>query len=368
MKCIKCGNKLNKNDLSCPQCGEPVSDGGDDGYVSASGGKTVLLIGIALFALIAAASAIFILPKLIGGDRPATETVGGEDGDETARPGVSDSAPETSADPVTQDAPVTVPDVVGLYYAAAAQILERVGLKAEAVRVDDDAEADTVLVQSVAAGRELPRGVLVRLQVSTGVSPVLPPPDGCAQKVIIAATGSSAALTLIEWDGRGWAELFTAQASVGANGVGSDYGEGKRISPEGIFDILFCYGLSAPDTRLRFKELAPGDVFVDDSASDYYNTIVNSSELPSGVSYENTYRQFQDDIYWTNIFFAYNGDGETPGFATPGQGSVYTICGINTSPRPTPGCIDITRADMTSLLALLDAAKSPVVVITRENG
>jgi L,D-peptidoglycan transpeptidase YkuD (ErfK/YbiS/YcfS/YnhG family) len=115
---------------------------------------------------------------------------------------------------------------------------------------------------------------------------------------------------------------------------------------------------------LKFRAIQSGDIFIDDSNSPYYNTIQNSSYIDAGVSRENTYKQFSDGRYSTNIFFDYNGDGETAYSATPYMGSVYTICGYNGTLKPTAGCIDISTSDMAELLSLLDSSKHPTISIS----
>jgi L,D-peptidoglycan transpeptidase YkuD (ErfK/YbiS/YcfS/YnhG family) len=191
--------------------------------------------------------------------------------------------------------------------------------------------------------------------------------ESYSQKIEIISETSDptrAALTLYEWSAGEWRSLYETGARVGANGVGDDYGEGKKITPKGTYNILFCYGISAPETNLRFRPLQSDSVFVDDSSSGYYNTIVSSSLIPATVSRENTYSQFSGRTYSTNLFFDYNGDGETFGTATPYKGSVYTVCGYVGTLKATAGCIDISSTDMAQLLRLLDSDKRPVIIIS----
>lgn len=184
------------------------------------------------------------------------------------------------------------------------------------------------------------------------------------QYVEVISNGSNATLVLYEWRSEGWTELMSANATVGKNGVGTNYGEGKNVTPEGVYNIGFCYGLSKPVTGLEFKKLYSNSIFVDDPLSPYYNCLVTTNEY-SGSKYENTYNQFaRNNTYSTNIFIEHNGDGETPNTARAYDGSVITICGYNGSLKPTLGCIDISSNDMTKLLAYLDSSKNPVIIIS----
>lgn len=184
------------------------------------------------------------------------------------------------------------------------------------------------------------------------------------QYVEVVSSGTSATLTLYEWRSGEWQSIMSTNATVGQNGVGTNYGEGKKITPKGTFNLGFCYGLNKPVTNLEFKQVRNGSVFVSDSSSKYYNCLVTTNEY-NGSNAENTYKQFaQDGTYSCNIFIEHNGDGETPNTATPGKGSVITICGYNGTLKPTWGCIDITSSDMTKLLTYLDSSKNPVIIIS----
>ena len=185
-----------------------------------------------------------------------------------------------------------------------------------------------------------------------------------SQKVEVVSSGTSATLTLYEWQDGKWKSLMSAYATVGKNGVGTNYGEGAKVTPKGTFDLGFCYGLSKPNTNLRFKQVKGNSVFVDDSSSKYYNCLVTTNEY-SGTQYENTYKQFAvNGNYSYNIFIEHNGDGETPNSAVSGRGSVITICGYNGTLKPTFGCIDISSSDMIKLLSYLDASKNPIIEIS----
>ncbi|MGN0498105.1 MAG: zinc-ribbon domain-containing protein [Acutalibacteraceae bacterium] len=208
---------------------------------------------------------------------------------------------------------------------------------------------------------EAPTQVETQPQTQPETQPVAP--DN-TQKITVVSSGSSATLTLYEWQNGQWKSLMSVYATVGANGVGYNYGEGAKMTPKGTYNIGFCYGLNKPTTNLSFKQIKSNSIFVDDSSSKYYNCLVTTNEY-SGSGYENTYKQFAvNNNYSYNIFIEHNGDGETPNSAIPGKGSVITICGYNGTLKPTLGCIDISSGDMIKLLSYLDASKNPVIEIS----
>ncbi|MCQ4022133.1 MULTISPECIES: zinc-ribbon domain-containing protein [unclassified Ruminococcus] len=201
-------------------------------------------------------------------------------------------------------------------------------------------------------------------EAETAIPETQPSKPYNSQKIEVVSSGSTATLTLYEWQNGQWTSLFSTNATVGTNGVGSNYGEGKKVTPKGTYDLGFCYGLSKPNTDLNYKQINSNSIFVDDSSSKYYNCLVTKNDY-SGSGYENTYKQFAvNKNYNYNIFIEHNGDGETPNSAVSGKGSVITICGYNGTLKPTLGCIDISSSDMIVLLSYLDSNKNPVIEIS----
>ena len=184
------------------------------------------------------------------------------------------------------------------------------------------------------------------------------------QEIRIVPQGDgTASLTLLQQDGGEWKTLFECEAAIGRNGTTDSPAEGDGKTPAGTFPVLFCYGLEQPDTTIPFIQLTPDSVWVDDSGSAYYNCLTTRQEAGS-VSFEETYSQFVKGYYSCNIFFANNGDGRTPGSATPGLGSVRVLEGSLKPLEPTNGDIKISAENMETLLGMLDAAYSPMVTVT----
>ena len=164
-----------------------------------------------------------------------------------------------------------------------------------------------------------------------------------------------------EYQGR-WVTLFECEAAIGRNGTTDSPTEGDGKTPTGTFPVLFCYGLEQPQTGIPFVKLTSDNVWVDDSESEYYNCLTTRQNAGT-ASYEDTYSQFTRGYYSYNIFFANNGDGRTPGSATPGLGSVRVLEGYLKTIEPTNGDIKISAQDMENLLGMLHAQYNPVVTV-----
>ena len=278
----------------------------------------------------------------------------------------NDFMEEKTEEKTTKTEKVYVPNVTDMKESDAEETLADEGFEVDIeYEYSDDVDKNRVISQSPKGGDKAEEGSTVTLVVSKGTESK-PSPEYYSQKIEVETSGTYATMELLQWNGKEWESLFyTANVRIGENGASYDYGEGKKTTPKGTFDIGFCYGLTQPETGLRFKQLTSSSVFVDDPDSQYYNMLVDRYVLSGDVSYENTYDQFANKIYYsTCIFIEHNGDGETVGTASPNMGSVITICGKNGNLNSTFGCIDITTNDMYYLLRYLDEEKNPVIIIS----
>lgn len=278
----------------------------------------------------------------------------------------NDFMEEKTEEKTTKTEKVYVPNVTDMKESDAKETLADEGFDVD-IEYDysDDVDKNRVISQSPKGGDKAEEGSTVTLVVSKGTESK-PSPEYYSQKIEVETSGTYATMELFQWNGKEWESLFyTANVRIGENGASYDYGEGKKTTPKGTFDIGFCYGLTQPETGLKFKQLTTSSVFVDDPDSQYYNMLVDRYVLSGDVSYENTYDQFANKNYYsTCIFIEHNGDGETVGTASPNMGSVITICGKNGNMNSTFGCIDITTNDMYYLLRYLDEEQNPVIIIS----
>ena len=184
------------------------------------------------------------------------------------------------------------------------------------------------------------------------------------QEILISPTEAGKAILTLRQKYQGkWSTLFECEAAIGRNGTTATPAEGDGKTPEGTFPILFCYGLQQPQTGIPFIQLTSDSVWVDDAESLYYNCLT-TREQAGDASYEDTYSQFVRGYYSCNIFFANNGDGQTPGKAIPGMGSVRVLEGYKKELEPTNGDIKISEADMQAVLAILNSEYDPVVTVS----
>ncbi|MBQ9413943.1 MAG: zinc-ribbon domain-containing protein [Clostridia bacterium] len=206
------------------------------------------------------------------------------------------------------------------------------------------------------------------VQETTMPQPAIVPADkSCRQFVLVKASGSEAKLTYYEMTASGyWTEIFKTDARVGKNGITPNKTEGDGCTPAGEFELTFCCALTRPTTKLSYIPITYKSVWVDDVSSDYYNTLQNSdAAYKDWSSAEDMYNMyFANSTHSACINIASNGDGRTVGSAVAGRGSVITLCGKNTALEATHGCVDISSAEMTKLLARLDSAQHPCIIIT----
>lgn len=191
-----------------------------------------------------------------------------------------------------------------------------------------------------------------------------PTDDDCGQFVLAELSGSSAVLTYYEKTPVGWELIYSFDATAGKNGISYSKTEGDNCTPAGEYDLLFYFGETTPVTDFTYIETDSDSVFVDDSASPFYNTLQLDNN-GSWSSCEDLHtRYFGSGQYSNLIYIGYNGDGRTAGSATAGRGSMVTICGKTGTLSATGGCIDIAAYNLSLLLVELDPAENPVIIIT----
>lgn len=104
----------------------------------------------------------------------------------------------------------------------------------------------------------------------------LPAAQNEKQIMVVAATGSSAVLSLHNKDADGnWKEMFSTKASIGKNGIGKSK-EGDHKTPRGSYRFTRGFGIKRPDSvNLPYTQVDGNCFWVDDPASKYYNQFVN---------------------------------------------------------------------------------------------
>lgn len=184
------------------------------------------------------------------------------------------------------------------------------------------------------------------------------------QVLRVDCTGSKASVDLLCWTENGWTAAMNASASLGYYGLTEEKMDGDYSTPGGTYRLRFCMALEQPDTKLDFRKIEQGDVWVCDTDSPDYNTLRKSG---SGAwnSAEDMYKHFAYGSSEACIYFDFNGDGETAGSAAPKRGSALFIDGVGPNGRMDSGYGDIKMRgeDVLELLRILDSDKNPTVVI-----
>lgn len=194
-----------------------------------------------------------------------------------------------------------------------------------------------------------------------------------AKKLIVTITdewnSSTATVHLFDRTKTTWKkqrEVFTA--SVGENGLAWGAGlhpaqkgeymkvEGDRRSPAGIFalDTLF-YGLNPlpPEgVRYPYRQISAMTRCIDDTASRFYNTIVDEGTVVKDWNSAEEMNEIDPD--YTYVLPVRHNASQTKG-----GGSCIFFHIINV---PTSGCTSMDESDMMSLLHWLDPARTTLVV------
>ena len=261
----------------------------------------------------------------------------------------------------------TVSDCVGMSEYEASTYFTDAGCTVSCeYEYSDFYEEGRVISQSIPAGSTMPEGQTVILTISLGKDEC---PYDYTQKVVVsAASGSSyGTLELYEWEEGDWVSVFSCDATLGSKGIGSDYGEGKKRTPEGIFKLGIALSAnSIPNDDWPFQRVTSDTCIVDDTDSRYYNTIQSIRSLSSGTHYDPIGKTLVNGYSNICIYIEHNGDGLTSDNVVAGKGSVITICGRSGSIKPTLGCVDISSSNMNTLISLLDYTQNPHIEIVVE--
>lgn len=186
-----------------------------------------------------------------------------------------------------------------------------------------------------------------------------------SQKITVTAHAGSTSgtLTVYNWEHGDWVIKYSVACVLGRNGIGSDYGEGKGVTPMGTFKLGFVMANVDPKNNMNFKLASDSAAIVDDAESELYNTLVDTNTV-GDVSVDHVGSNIVNGKLNAIIFIEHNGDGLSSDGVTPGKGSVITICGNYSNVSETAGCIDISAENMTELLKLLDGNMNPHIEIT----
>ena len=223
-----------------------------------------------------------------------------------------------------------------------------------------DIEAGNVVKQSITAGSEIEEKTSIKLTISRGPN-FSSLPANCIQVLNVVSSGNNATMTLYDLTEIGWIKTFSCRATVGQNGIGSNYGENKKITPKGTFPLGVVLSQKRMTYGMEWQPCTDSTVIVEDVNSSYYNQIKDKSELASGTEYDPIGYRLNNNVNNACVFIEHNGNGYNSYNVAKGAGSSITICGCYASIEPTWGCIDISANDMETLLNLLNSSKHPYI-------
>jgi L,D-peptidoglycan transpeptidase YkuD (ErfK/YbiS/YcfS/YnhG family) len=147
-------------------------------------------------------------------------------------------------------------------------------------------------------------------------------------------------------------------AVVGRNGFAprGEKREGDGRTPSGLYRMgtAFGYAPSVP-TRMPYRQTLADDLWIDDPNAPDYNRWVKLSETRA-LSYEKMRRE--DDLYKYGIVIEYNTHP-----VIKDHGSAIFLHVRATAGSTTAGCVAISEEDILKILAWLNPAANPVIVI-----
>lgn len=153
------------------------------------------------------------------------------------------------------------------------------------------------------------------------------------------------------------------RSMIGRNGFASpgEKREGDGKVPSGLFPLEFAFGYAPSlNSKLPYRQATTDDLWVDDVDSPDYNTWVKRGKT--------TARSFEvmkmDDIrYSYGLVTGYNRNPVIKGYGSGIFVHVWLYDGY-----PTSGCVALDAAELVSILAWLDPAQQPQILMgTRED-
>lgn len=222
----------------------------------------------------------------------------------------------------------------------------------------------------VAAAACVPARVAAKTRVKS-------PLAGSRQVVLVTTQGwDSVRGTLRRFERRGaragWTQVGEAfEIVVGRSGLGWGAGlietggegpskrEGDGRAPAGVFALTRAFGFASAGEaawlRLPYTPLTGGVECVDDTASSYYNRVVDRAGVKA-ADWNSSERMREVEGYRWGVGVAHNAR------AVPGRGSCIFLHVWAGPSKGTAGCTAMEQPDLETLLRWLDAKKRPLLV------
>ncbi len=170
---------------------------------------------------------------------------------------------------------------------------------------------------------------------------------------------SNVMINTYEKNENGWVNIHkNIIGYVGVNGFSPDKVEGDMKTPEGAFKIGTCFGKSDDiKTGLDFYKYDSKDVWVDDPASEYYNTHQREPADGKWKSAEN-FSKMKNGVYDAFFSIMYNTDN----IKNKGSAIFFHIVNPAMPIKFTLGCVSTERSKLMTILKWLDKDKSPMIL------
>ncbi len=168
----------------------------------------------------------------------------------------------------------------------------------------------------------------------------------------------------LERSSGGW-ELRTGPLPgiIGRNGFAppGEKREGDGRAPTGLFPLESAFGYAAfIDSRMPYRQATENDLWVDDVQSPDYNTWVTRGQT-SATSFE--VMKLADNRYRHGLVIGYNRNPIIKGYGSGIFAHAWLEDGYTTS-----GCVAFDESELIKILAWLDPAKQPQILMgTRQD-
>lgn len=159
-------------------------------------------------------------------------------------------------------------------------------------------------------------------------------------------------------DPSGWHKIGDSwPAVVGRNGIVSPAikKEGDGNTPSGLYPIGLAFGYAKTlDTKLKYRQVQEDDLWVDDPNSPDYNRWVKAPTRAKSFEF----MKRKDILYKMGAVIEYNTNP-----VKAGKGSAIFLHIWPASDKPTAGCVALAEKNLAELLAWMDEAQQPHILI-----
>jgi L,D-peptidoglycan transpeptidase YkuD (ErfK/YbiS/YcfS/YnhG family) len=153
-----------------------------------------------------------------------------------------------------------------------------------------------------------------------------------------------------------------AISAAGGAGAKRTKREGDKRSPAGVFSLGKAYGydsLWAARTKLEYVTVTPADLFIEDTASEFYNTQIRLDH-PATSPWELSQQMEQSDpAHRLEVVVGHN----TPSPIRGAGSAILLHIWRQNGKKFTTGCTAMADADMETIIRWLDPAARPLYVL-----